>query len=62
VKEGNEAASWNRAGVGSCRRGSGIAQQALVTLQQPDKDFLTKASQGNVSEIKLGQHGPRSLP
>jgi putative membrane protein len=32
-----------------------MAQQAPITLQQPDKDFLTKASEGNVSEVKLGQ-------
>lgn len=32
-----------------------MAQSGAITLQQPDKDFVTKASEGNVSEVKLGQ-------
>jgi putative membrane protein len=32
-----------------------MAQSGPKTLQQPDQDFLVKASEGNVSEIKLGQ-------
>ncbi|HEU0154679.1 MAG TPA: DUF4142 domain-containing protein [Stellaceae bacterium] len=35
--------------------GPALAQPAPVTLKQPDQDFLTKASEGNISEIKLGQ-------
>lgn len=31
------------------------AQSGPKALQQPDQDFLVKASEGNVSEIKLGQ-------
>jgi putative membrane protein len=32
-----------------------MAQSGPNTLRQPDQDFLVKASEGNVSEIKLGQ-------
>lgn len=32
-----------------------MAQSGPKTLQQPDQDFLVKASEGNISEIKLGQ-------
>jgi putative membrane protein len=32
-----------------------LAQSGPNALQQPDKDFLTKASEGNISEIKLGE-------
>lgn len=35
--------------------GPALAQPAPVTLKQPDQNFLTKASEGNVSEIKLGK-------
>jgi putative membrane protein len=35
--------------------GPAMAQPAPVQLKQPDQDFLTKASEGNISEIKLGQ-------
>jgi hypothetical protein len=35
--------------------GPALAQPAPVTLKQPDQDFLTKASEGNISEIKPGR-------
>jgi putative membrane protein len=34
---------------------SAMAQTGGATLHQPDQDFLTKASEGNISEIKLGE-------
>ena len=35
--------------------GPGMAQNNTRQMKQPDQDFLTKASESNISEMKIGQ-------